>query len=133
MRSSASTRAAIPPTVHVIVYDGDCRFCTRVAQWAASRARVAAIAVPFSDVPREAWLTSLSEAEILRQAHFVTPRGIEYHGGAAATAALRLTRYAVLGWLLDVPGLRLARDGGYALVVRQRGALSRVLDWKASR
>ena len=89
-------------------------------------------AVPFDDVPREAWLTSLSEADVLRQAHFVTPSGVEYHGGAAATAALRLTRFALVGQVLDLPLVNVARDAGYALTVRSRGMLSRIIDWRAA-
>lgn len=119
--------------MHVIVYDGDCRFCTSVARWAASRARVPVAAIPFEDLPREMCLTSLSDAEILRQAHFITPDGVEHHGAAAATAALRLTRYAILGRLLDVPPISIARDAGYALACRWRGTLSRALDRKGGR
>lgn len=120
-------RSAVAPSTHVIVYDGDCRLCTRAARWAVARARTPMTAIPSRDIPREAWLTSLSEAESLRQAHLITPDGIEYHGGAAATAALRQTRYAALGRLLDAPVLRLARDAGYALAVRWRGTLSLLL------
>lgn len=86
------------------------------------------MAVAFEDVPRGSWLTSLSDADVLRQAHVVTPEGIEYHGGAAATAALRLTRLAVIGRILDLPGVRFVRDAGYTLTVRSRGVLSRVFD-----
>jgi len=132
MRSPAPTRSAQPPSTFVIVYDGGCRFCTRIAAWAASKARVPVATVAFDAVPREAWLTSLSEADVLRQAHFVTPSGVEYHGGAAATAALRLTRFAVVGRILDLPLMNLARDAGYALTVRSRGVLSRVIDWRAA-
>ena len=85
------------------------------------------VAVPFSEVPRETWLTSLSEAEIVRQAHLITPAGVEYHGGAAMTAALRPTSFKAVGWALDLPGLRLARDVGYAFVARSRGVLSHVI------
>lgn len=115
------------------MYDGDCRFCTRAAAWAVAHARGPMLALPFEEVPRAAWLTSLSEEDLLRQAHFVTPAGIEYHGGQAATAALRHTRYAPLGQALDAPVVRLARDAGYALVVRSRGRLSRLLDWRLHR
>lgn len=115
------------------MYDGRCHFCTRAAEWAVARARVPMAAVPFEDVPRAAWLTSLSEDDLLRQAHFVTPSGIEYHGGQATTAALRHTRHAWAGRLLDAPLLSLGRDAGYAVVVRGRGVLSRVLDWGPGR
>ena len=125
MRSIATTHSAQAPSTFVIVYDGGCRFCTRIAAWAASSARVPVTTVAFDAVPREAWLTSLSEADVLRQTHLVTPGGLEYHGGAAATAALRLTRFAVVGWILDLPLVNIARDAGYALTVRSRGLLSR--------
>lgn len=130
MRSLAPTRPAQPPSTFVIVYDGGCRFCTRIAAWAASRARVPVTTVAFDAMPREAWLTSLSEADVLRQAHLITPGGVEYHGGAAATAALRLTRFAVVGKILDLPLVNIARDAGYALTVRSRGLLSSVIDWR---
>lgn len=131
MRSLAPTHATQSPAMFVIVYDGGCRFCARIAAWAASRAHVPVTTVAFDAVPREAWLTSLSEADVQRQAHLITPGGVEYHGGAAATAALRLTRFAVAGRILDLPLVNIARDAGYALTVRARGLLSRVIDWRA--
>ena len=132
MRSLAPTRSAQPPSTFVIVYDGGCRFCTRIAAWTASRARVPVATVAFDAVPRAAWLTSLSEVDVLRQAHLITPDGVEYHGGAAGTAALRLTRFAMAGEILDLPLVNIARDVGYALTVRSRGWLSRVIDWRAT-
>jgi predicted DCC family thiol-disulfide oxidoreductase YuxK len=129
MRSSDLTHATVAPSTPVLVYDGGCRFCTRVATWVVAHSKVAVTAVPFSDLPRAAWLTSLPDSEIERQAHFIATSGIEYHGGAAMTAALRHTRYRPFARLLDAPGLRLARDAGYELIVRWRGPLSKILEW----
>lgn len=129
---SALTRAVCAPATHVLVYDGGCTFCASAARWAASRSRVPLVAVTIGDLPRDEWLASLSDADVLRQAHLITPSGVEYHGGAATTAALRLTRFAVVGWTLDLPGLRVLRDAGYAIAVRSRGFLSRVIEWRST-
>jgi predicted DCC family thiol-disulfide oxidoreductase YuxK len=119
------TRSTEAPRTHVVVYDGDCAFCTATAQWLERHARVPVRLVSIEDVDRSKLLTRLEEGEIEATAHYVTAGGIEYHGGEAMTRAFRLVRFGWMASPLDLPGLRYIRDAGYALVARARPWLSR--------
>ena len=119
------TRASTRPDTHVLVYDGDCPFCTATATWLRSHARVPVRLLTFDDLDGTGLLTRLTDEELESTAHFITPAGIEYHGGEAVTRGLRLARFGRLAGILDAPGLRLLRDAGYALVARLRPLLSR--------
>jgi predicted DCC family thiol-disulfide oxidoreductase YuxK len=119
------TRASRPPETHVLVYDAGCPFCTATASWLERHARVPMRLLAFEEVEESGLLTRLTQAEIDAAAHLVTPHGIEYHGGEAVTRALRLARFGWLVSVLDLPGLRYLRDGGYALIARLRPLLSR--------
>ena len=123
------TRASKPPDTHVLVYDGDCPFCTSTASWLQRHARLPLRLMTFDDIDIEGsgLLTRLSREEVESAAHFITPRGIEYHGGEAMTRSLRLVRFGGLAGVLDTAGVRFARDGGYALVTKMRPMLSRFI------
>jgi predicted DCC family thiol-disulfide oxidoreductase YuxK len=129
MRSPPSTRAPHPPDTDLLLYDADCAFCRASAGWLARRARQRLALLSIAEAECAGVLTSLDDRERSASAHLVTASGIEYHGGAAITRALRL------GWggrawaLLDASGLAWMRDAGYALVVRSRGRIG----WLARR
>lgn len=123
----SSTRATVAPGSHVLIYDGGCPFCTAAAYWLQRHAREPVRLLRFDEVEDASLLTGLTLAEIEAAAHLVTPEGSEYHGGEAVTRALRLLRYGAPAALLDLPGLSLLRDGGYALVARLRPVLSRFI------
>jgi predicted DCC family thiol-disulfide oxidoreductase YuxK len=115
----------------VLVYDGACLFCTATAQWLERHARVPVRLMTFEDVDGTGLLTRLSPEEVEDAAHFITPQGIEYHGGEAVTRSLRLVRFGRLASLLDLAGLKYVRDAGYGLVKRLRPFLSRFVKPKA--
>ena len=126
MRYRAPTQAARPPGHYVFVYDGDCGFCTRMARSVAARARPEIQLLPFAEVPPGELLAALSPDQLRASSHLVTPAGREFHGGQSVTRVLRLLP---AGWLvapLDLPGLSLLRELGYALVARNRPLLSKI-------
>ena len=114
------TRASRAPDTHVLVYDGECPFCTATAQWLQRHARAPLRLLTFNDIDGPDLLSRLTDEELEASAHFITPNGIEYHGGEAVTRSLRLVRFGWLASILDVPGVRLLRDAGYALVAKLR-------------
>ncbi|MEV6685925.1 DUF393 domain-containing protein [Streptomyces sp. NPDC051130] len=107
----------------VLVYDGDCGFCTTSARAAQRLLRPACefTAWQFADldslgVPRER-----AEYEAL----WVTPGG-EVYGGAQAVAKLLLRAggaWAVLGALLTLAPVRWIAHAVYRLVANNRGRL----------
>lgn len=125
MRTPDPTRSSSPPGHPVLVYDGDCPFCRWSARWLARRATPDLELRSFEAVPRDRWLTALTDDEVTASAHYIAPDGIELHAGAALTAALRLTRYAHLATLLDRTPT--ARDAAYTAIARTRRLWSLLL------
>ena len=121
------TRSERAPGEHVLAFDDDCYFCRRGAEFIRRNARIPVRLVPFSELNRYEVLTSLSRRQVLASAHYITPYGREYHGGESITRALRLVRFGAPSVLLDLWGVALLREVGYALVAGNRPILSSLL------
>lgn len=126
MQYPPPTQSDRPPGQHLLVYDGGCGFCVVAVRRMRRRARVALELLSFDEAARRGGLlTALDLADVRRCAHYITPAGVEYHGGAAVTRALRLGGGAWAFALLDRPPLSVARDVLYGLVARHRRRLAR--------
>ncbi|GAO10750.1 thiol-disulfide oxidoreductase DCC family protein [Streptomyces lydicamycinicus] len=104
----------------VLVYDGDCAFCTSSVRFAERRLRPRCAATPwqFTDLTELGISRRRAEHEVL----WVTPTGA-VHGGAQAVAKLLLSAprgWPVVGALLTLPPLRWAAHGVYRLIARNR-------------
>ena len=126
-RHHQPTKSERPPGEHLLVYDDECGFCRWSAQFVRRRAEVPVRLVPFSEVEGRGMLTSLEPEQVERSAHYITPEGIEYHGGESITRSLRLVRFGAAAGLLDLWGLALGRELLYALVAGNRSLVSRLL------
>ena len=110
-------------TANVLIFDGDCGFCTSTARFIAARST--------TPIEIHAWQLvnvtqfGLTEAETARRVYFVT--GGEAFGGHLALAqVLWLQRgigWKALGWLMTVPPTCWLASVGYALVARFRHRL----------
>ncbi|MGW0903380.1 thiol-disulfide oxidoreductase DCC family protein [Streptomyces sp. NPDC002853] len=107
----------------VLVFDGDCGFCTTSVRFAERRVRPRCEIVPWQFADLEALGTTQERAEY--EALWVTPAGTVYGGSqAVAKALLSAGRgWSVLGALLTLPPLRWAADGVYRLVANNRQRL----------
>jgi predicted DCC family thiol-disulfide oxidoreductase YuxK len=123
----APTQADRPPGTYVVVYDRECGFCAASARLVQRLSRASIELVPLEDARPMGLLTALGDDEVAASAHFVTPAGVEYHGGEAVSHALRLLPAGAAFAILDAPGVARLRDAGYALVSRHRGRISRLL------
>jgi predicted DCC family thiol-disulfide oxidoreductase YuxK len=108
------------PIRPVLVYDGDCAFCSTCVAFAERRLRPRCVIVPWqrADLPSLGLDRRRAEYEVL----WVTPAGA-VHGGAEAVAKLLLGAggaWAVVGALLRMPPLRWIAHGGYRLVADNR-------------
>ena len=110
------TRSALAPGEHALVYDGDCHFCSRLAEFLRGRACVPLTLVAFSDLGEGGILTTLESDEILASSHYITPDGREYHGGEGVTRATRLLPFGSIAGVLDLWGVSWLREVAYALV-----------------
>jgi predicted DCC family thiol-disulfide oxidoreductase YuxK len=107
----------------LVLYDEGCRFCTTMAEALAARGvRVAAIGSPVG----ETWLRDLDREARYAAFHAVDAVGRRRSGGAAVPLVLdALPGGAPLATLAR--GAPCLTDLGYALVARNRSALSRVV------
>ncbi|MFE6775788.1 thiol-disulfide oxidoreductase DCC family protein [Streptomyces sp. NPDC057702] len=104
----------------VLIYDGDCAFCTRCVTFAERRVRPRCEVLPsqFADLAGLGTTRARAEREVL----WVTPSGAVY-GGVRAIAKALLSAgggWAPLGALLNLPPLRWVGHAVYRLVANHR-------------
>ena len=80
----------------------------------------------FNDLAGSGFLESISQEEVGRSVHYVSPAGKEYHGGEAISRAGRLTKLHWLPPLLDLPLIWVFREVSYGLMATLGRSLSRV-------
>ncbi len=112
----------------IIIYDADCGLCTAFVNWVratAAKANRPTDAVAYHDPhgparhPRVDWNYGAEGMQV------VTPDGEVIRDNRAAAHCLRLLPgWAVLGWLIDLPVLRLASAFAYRIVARNRSRIS---------
>lgn len=115
-------RLTSPPGQYVVLYDGQCPFCTASVKRLQTLARRETIAaVDFQQPGVLDRFPGLSHEQCMRQMHLVTPTGRVYGGFEAAVQAIA-TR-PILGWiayLYYLPGLRWLLDRLYAFIAARR-------------
>ncbi|MCY4104807.1 MAG: DCC1-like thiol-disulfide oxidoreductase family protein [bacterium] len=107
----------------VLVYDGDCGFCQRCADWIAPRLVVDAAVVASQRAPLAA--LGLNPEQAADAAWWIDGDGTQHRGHLAITAALGACggSWARLGRTLTWPGISLLAAGVYELVARNRHRL----------
>jgi predicted DCC family thiol-disulfide oxidoreductase YuxK len=116
--------AAAAPRLPLVLYDGDCVFCTaqaaRVRRLAAGRLRVEPLQTALPDVP---WI---DPEDAVRALHLVDRDGRGYAGAAAIVRLLRLTRplFGILVLPYHLPGVRWLADRAYEFVAARRSAIA---------
>ena len=107
----------------VLIYDGDCGFCTRTVQWGQRHIARMTPAAPYQSSDLAA--LGLDEARCSVAVQYVT-RGGEVRSaqdGVAATLLAAGRGWWVLGALLHVPGLHWLAGVLYRWVARNRHRL----------
>jgi predicted DCC family thiol-disulfide oxidoreductase YuxK len=113
----------------LLVYDGDCGFCTRSAKWAAAGLRPGADVQPWQALDLAE--LGLTAQDVTEAAWWIDERGGKHRGSHAAAEALVASRARwrrVLGHLLRVPPLSWLGVPIYALVSRFRYKLPGATD-----
>ena len=109
----------------VLVFDGDCGFCTRCVEWGRRRIGAMPSAVAYQAADLAA--LGLTEAQCAAALQYVARDGHVY---AAHDAVAALLRGAGRGWwllgaVLHLPGVHWLAGVGYRWVARNRFRLSR--------
>jgi predicted DCC family thiol-disulfide oxidoreductase YuxK len=108
---------------NVLIFDGDCGFCTSAANFVVRRSSVPIEAVAWQLTDVSAF--GLTEAETARRVYFVT-KGHAFGGHHALAQVMWLQRgigWKALGWLMTIPPTCWIASMGYALVARFRHRL----------
>ncbi|MFI7382902.1 thiol-disulfide oxidoreductase DCC family protein [Streptomyces sp. NPDC049813] len=107
----------------LLVFDGDCGFCTTSVRFAERYVRPRCAIVPwqFTDLEPLGVTQERAEYEVL----WVTPAGTVYGGAQAVAKALLSARGAwpVLGAVLTLPPVRWVAHGVYRLIADNRHRL----------
>jgi len=104
----------------LVVFDGDCGFCTRSVEFGRRRIRRMPPAVPYQRADLAA--LGLSEEACRTAVQFVTPDGRSLAGERAVAALLRSAGppWSPLGVALALPGIRALAGVAYRWVARNR-------------
>lgn len=104
----------------MLIYDGDCGFCTTTAAWAQSRLPADTPVVPWQSLNLDEY--GLSTDDVSTAAYWVDDHGATQRGyRAAGHTLIAMGRpWAALGWLALRPPLKWPADIAYKLVARYR-------------
>jgi predicted DCC family thiol-disulfide oxidoreductase YuxK len=107
----------------LLIYDGDCGFCTTSAAWAKRHFRQAVDVQPWQSLDLSRY--GLTEQDVITAAYWIDEAGTAHRGHEAAAYGLKAMAPAwrLLGAVLLTPPFSLAARGLYALVARNRHRL----------
>jgi predicted DCC family thiol-disulfide oxidoreductase YuxK len=125
MTVAEAESAALANPDPVLVFDGDCAFCSSCARFGERYLRQTLASAGWTAVPFQfADLTALgvTEERAQREVLWVTPAGRVYGGASAVAKLLARTggAWAYLGALLSLPPVRPVAELGYRWVARNR-------------
>lgn len=118
---SAFTRVSHPDSAAaVLIFDGDCGFCTTAVEWMKRSLPVMPEAVPYQWADLDSYGLSLADAQ--SRVWLVTSTR-QFSGAGAVGAILRqqpIGSLRFLGWLAVAPLWSTLADVAYALVAKYR-------------
>jgi predicted DCC family thiol-disulfide oxidoreductase YuxK len=115
----------------MLVFDGDCAFCTRTARWISARWTRSARAEAWQDLGVDGLeRIGLIQDDVRSAAYWVDARGRVFRGHAAVAKALLAGTASdrVLGGLLLIPPVSWLARPAYWLVARYRYRLPGATD-----
>lgn len=118
------------PNLPVLVFDGDCGFCTASARWVERRlpASSGASVEPWQALDLKA--LRLTPTDVATAAWWIEPGGAKRRGAQAIAASLRAVggAWGVIGRVLRVPPVSWLAAAVYAVVARNRHRLPGATD-----
>ena len=111
------------PKGPMLIFDGDCSFCTSSAHWIRHRLPDTAQVEPWQRLDLDAY--GLTQRDVTTAAYWVDERGTQYRGhrsiGKALVAAGGI--WKPVGALILLPPISWLAALGYAIVARNRSRL----------
>ena len=108
----------------MLIYDGDCGFCTQTAMWLQGQLATPLTVVPWQQIDDLAAL-GLTERDVTTAAYWVDAYGRLGRGSVGIARALTHAkgRLAIVGWLMLVPPVKQLAAIGYPIVAHNRHRL----------
>jgi predicted DCC family thiol-disulfide oxidoreductase YuxK len=112
----------------LLIYDGDCGFCTQSARWCRRRFKRSVDVQPWQALDLARF--GLTESDTTSAAYWVDARGRTHRGHAAVGRSLLAMRggWPVLGAVVLTPPISLLARAVYAWVARHRDRLPGATD-----
>jgi predicted DCC family thiol-disulfide oxidoreductase YuxK len=106
----------------ILVYDGECKFCTRLAEWVRRRDEKGRVDVRPNQEEGLIERLGLSRDEVDKASWAVEPGGKRFEGAAGINRVLSELGggWSALSSLYRVPPLRWVEDAYYRRVARRR-------------
>lgn len=122
-RERAAERTAGSGGQPVLLFDGECAFCTGCVEWLSRRLRRPVRLVPWQRTDPRAY--GLTRDLAAKSVWWIEPSGRRFSAHRAVSQALLACRppWSWLGGLFRVPGIRALGDRAYRGVARRRGRL----------
>lgn len=114
----------VRPAAGILIFDGDCGFCTWAAEWTRRRLSPGAVVEPWQWVADlEAY--GLTRDDVSTAVYWIDPDGAVHRGDKAVAASLRAMRagWRFLGAVLSMPPIRWLAAAGYWVIARNRHRL----------
>ena len=111
--------------VPILIFDGDCGFCTSAANFVVRRSSTVIKAIPWQRTNLADFGLTVEQAS--SKVYLITKDGQAFGGHEAFAGLLRLERNGllrILGSLLTLPPISWFAAGGYRLVAKYRHKLS---------
>jgi predicted DCC family thiol-disulfide oxidoreductase YuxK len=108
----------------MLLFDGDCAFCTSSAHWFRARLPDGIEVVPWQWTDPSA--LGLSEADVTTAAYWVDPDGTRHRGHRSIAHALMCTTgrgWRTIGRTLLIPPMSWLAAGIYSIVAKNRHAM----------
>ncbi len=108
----------------MLIYDGDCGFCTQTARWLESRLATPITVVPWQQI-HDLDELGLSVEDVSTAVYWVDSYGRVYRGHEAVARCLMAAKgpLAITGWALALPPISWLGAPAYRLVARNRHRL----------
>ena len=108
----------------VLLYDGDCAFCSRCVDWGFSQLNAFPTALTSqSQSDEQLRQLGLSRPQVTERVYLVLPDGRSFGGASAVAQLLRLQTawwWVAIGTALTLPGIRSLAEFAYKLVASNR-------------
>jgi predicted DCC family thiol-disulfide oxidoreductase YuxK len=113
-----------PEDTEVLIFDGECGFCTWAARWVERRLPRGTGIMPYQRVPDPS-AYGLTGEEIAGAAYWIDARGRPHRGHLAAAETFRAIggAWATIGSLIGEPPISWLAAGFYEVVSRNRHRL----------